>query len=225
MTHPPANKAERRPGAALVIDYRGINTLVPYSRNARTHSDAQVAQIAASIKEFGFTNPILLDGESGIIAGHGRLAAARMLNMEEVPVIELAHLSKAQKQALILADNKLAINAGWDDALLAVELADLGDLGFDLDLTGFTGLELEALVPSDLPGEGDAPSTMSLADKFGIPPFSVLNAREGWWQSRKRSWLALGIKSEMGRGEELIPNGGGQTSRERYARRNADASG
>ena len=153
----PADRVERRPVASLVIDYRGINTLVPYIRNARTHSDAQVAQIAASIKEFGFTNPILLDGESGIIAGHGRLAAARMLKMDEVPVIELAHLSKAQKQALILADNKLAMNAGWDDDLLKVELTGLGDMGFDLELTGF-GLEEMALLfdePTFAPGTED----------------------------------------------------------------------
>ena len=165
----PADRVERRPVAQLVIDYRGINTLVPYIRNARTHSDAQVAQIAASIREFGFTNPILLDGESGIIAGHGRLAAARMLKMDEVPVIELAHLSKAQKQALILADNKLAMNAGWDDALLKVELADLGDLGFNLDLTGFGADELAGLLadktegltdPDEVPDVPDVPVTV-----------------------------------------------------------------
>jgi len=141
----------------LAIEYRAINALVPYIRNARTHSDAQVAQIAASIREFGFTSPILVDGENGIIAGHGRLAASRQLQMDEVPVIELAHLSKAQKQALILADNKLALNAGWDDAMLKVELGELGDLDFDLTLTGFDVDEMAQLFdePDFAPGTED----------------------------------------------------------------------
>ncbi len=102
-----------------------ISSLIPYIRNARTHSEAQIAQIAASIKEFGWTNPILVDGESGIIAGHGRVLAARKLGLAEVPVIELSHLSPAQKRAYILADNQLATNAGWDNDLLKIELADL----------------------------------------------------------------------------------------------------
>ena len=140
---------------SLEIEYRAIDSLVPYIRNARTHSDAQVAQIAASIKEFGFTNPILVDGDNGIIAGHGRLAASRQLGLGEVPVIELAHLSKAQKQALILADNKLALNAGWDDDALKIELAELGDLDFDLTLTGFDADELAGLTATETEGLTD----------------------------------------------------------------------
>ena len=116
---------------------------------ART-SDAQVAQIAASIREFGWTNPVLVDGASGIIAGHGRVLAARKLGLERVPVIELAHMSEAQKRAYVLADNQLALNAGWDEALLRLELADLSELGFDLGLIGFGEGELERL----LAGEG-----------------------------------------------------------------------
>jgi DNA modification methylase len=114
-----------------------VASLIPYARNARTHSEAQVAQIAASIREFGFTNPVLVDGERGVIAGHGRLMAARKLGMDEVPVIELSHLTPAQKRAYILADNKLALNAGWDEDLLRIELGDLKLDGFDLGLTGF----------------------------------------------------------------------------------------
>ena len=113
-----------------------VNELLPYARNSRTHSDAQVAQIAASITEFGWTNPILADGDKGIIAGHGRLLAARKLGMDTVPVIELSHLTKAQKQAYIIADNKLALNADWDYALLKIELDDLKLLEFDINLTG-----------------------------------------------------------------------------------------
>jgi DNA modification methylase len=123
-----------------------VEALIPYARNARTHSDSQVAQIAASIREFGWTNPILVDGERGIIAGHGRLLAARKLGMAEVPVIELGHLTPAQRRAYVLADNKLALNAGWDEELLGLELAELRDLGFDLSLTGFDTDEIGKLL-------------------------------------------------------------------------------
>jgi DNA modification methylase len=131
-----------------------VAALVPYARNARTHSDAQVAQIAASITEFGWTNPILTDGDKGVIAGHGRLMAARKLSLKEVPVIELAHLTPEQKKAYILADNRLAENAGWDDELLKLELAELKAADFDLDLMGFTDKELEELLNGDESGGG-----------------------------------------------------------------------
>lgn len=121
------------------------DALIPYVSNARTHSDEQVAQIAASIKEFGFTNPVLVDGSNGIIAGHGRVLAARKLGMTEVPTIELGYLTDAQRRAYILADNKLAMNAGWDDDLLRVELVGLQSDDFDLALIGFSPDELEAL--------------------------------------------------------------------------------
>ena len=138
-----------------------VGDLTPYARNARTHSDAQVAQIAASIKEFGWTNPILVDGEKGLIAGHGRLAAARKLGMEEVPVIELTHLTETQKKALILADNKLALNAGWDAELLNLELEELELEGVDLNLVGFGEEERDALRP-EVVNEG-------LTDEDAVP--------------------------------------------------------
>ena len=131
----------------MKIEHVEVSKLIPYARNARTHSEAQVAQIAASVKEFGWTNPILVDGEKGIIAGHGRLAAARMLGMDKVPVIELAHLSATQKKALILADNKLALNAGWDDEILLNEFEELKLEGYDLDLTGFSADEIDGMKP------------------------------------------------------------------------------
>jgi len=134
----------------MKIETIKIEKLIPYARNARTHSDAQVAQIAASIKEFGWTNPILVDGEKGIIAGHGRLAAARLLGMTEIPVIELAHLTPPQKKALILADNKLALNAGWDTELLLTEFEELELEGYDLDLTGFTADEINEMKPEEV---------------------------------------------------------------------------
>lgn len=130
----------------MQIEQIGIATLIPFAKNSRTHSDAQVAQIAASIREFGFTNPVLIDEANGIIAGHGRVMAARKLKLTEVPCIRLAHLSDAQKRAYVIADNKLALNAGWDEAMLKLELADLKALDFDLDLTGFDTDEIDALL-------------------------------------------------------------------------------
>ena len=128
------------------IEQVSIEALIPYARNSRTHSDAQVAQIAASIKEFGFTNPVLIDEDGGIIAGHGRTMAARKLGLDEVPCLRLAHLTEAQKKAYIIADNKLALNAGWDDEMLKVEISELKDLDFDLSLIGFDADELQKLV-------------------------------------------------------------------------------
>jgi site-specific DNA-methyltransferase (adenine-specific) len=123
-----------------------VEALIPYAKNSRTHDDAQVAQIAASIKEFGWTNPILVDGDKGIIAGHGRLMAARKLGLTKVPVIELKDMTEAQKKAYVIADNKLAMNAGWDMDFLKLELQDLEDADFDLSLTGFDDKELDALL-------------------------------------------------------------------------------
>lgn len=130
----------------MKIEQKSIDSLIPYVNNSRKHSDEQVAQIAASIKEFGWTNPILVDGDNGLIAGHGRLLAARKLGMDKVPVIELAHLSEIQKKALIIADNKLALNSDWDSELLTLELQDLLGEEYDLDLLGFDKDELDALL-------------------------------------------------------------------------------
>jgi DNA modification methylase len=132
------------------IEHWPVNRLTPYARNPRTHSDAQVTQIASSIAEFGFNNPILVDTNAGIIAGHGRLLAARKLQLQQVPVIVLDHLSETQKRAYILADNKLALNAGWDEELLALELGALRDLDFNLDLTGFDDDELARFLSDEV---------------------------------------------------------------------------
>jgi DNA modification methylase len=123
-----------------------VDRLIPYARNARTHSDEQVAQIAASIAEFGWTNPILAGSDGIVIAGHARLQAARKLGLTEVPVIVLDHLNETQRRALILADNRLALNAGWDEEMLRVELTALEEEGFNLDVVGFTDAELEDLL-------------------------------------------------------------------------------
>ena len=138
-------------GMGLTIDHRPIADLVPYARNARTHSDDQIALIAGSIREYGFTNPVLVDGENGIIAGHGRVIAARTLGLATVPVIELAHLSETQKRAYVLADNRLAEQAGWDKALLALEAADLDELGVDFGSLGFEAREIDDLLHGHAP--------------------------------------------------------------------------
>jgi ParB-like chromosome segregation protein Spo0J len=124
------------------IRNRRIDLLKAYGRNARTHSEGQISQIMASLKEFGWTNPVLLDGENGVIAGHARIEAAKRLGLAEVPCIELTGLTEAQKKAYLIADNKLALNAGWDNELLRLEMLDLKDLDFNLDLLGFDATEL-----------------------------------------------------------------------------------
>jgi DNA modification methylase len=130
----------------LEITYKQISDLIPYARNSRTHSEAQVAQIAGSIREFGFANPLLIDGDNSIIAGHGRLLAAQKLGINTVPCIVLYHLTKEQQRALVIADNKLAINAGWDNEMLSLELGELKGLDVDLELLGFDDDELAALI-------------------------------------------------------------------------------
>ena len=128
------------------IEHLNIDDLIPYARNARTHSHEQVAQIAASIREFGFTNPVLIDATGGIIAGHGRVLGARQLGLATVPCIRLGYLSEAQKRAYILADNQLALNGGWDEELLALELRDLKDMDYELALTGFELDDIDELL-------------------------------------------------------------------------------
>jgi DNA modification methylase len=161
---------------AKQIELWVLDKLIPFARNPRTHSDAQVAQIAASIAEFGFNNPILVDTKAGIIAGHGRLLAARKLGLKEVPVIVLDHLSEAQKRAYIIADNQLALNAGWNDELLGIELAALQQEDFDLALLGFEDEELTRLLASQDAAEG-------LTDEDSIPELSetpVCEAGDLW---------------------------------------------
>ena len=138
------------------IIYKKTKDLIPYARNSRTHSDEQVAQISASIKEFGFTNPILIDEDGLIIAGHGRVQAAQRLNLDEVPAIVLEYLTEAQKKAYVIADNKLALNAGWDFDMLKVEFNDLIDMDFDLSLIGFDGKELNQILADPTEGLVDA---------------------------------------------------------------------
>ena len=122
-----------------------VSDLIPYARNSRTHSEVQINKIASSIKEFGFLNPVLIDKDNGIIAGHGRVMAAQKLGLKEVPVLQIGHLSDTQKRAYIIADNRLALDAGWDEEMLRVEFDELADDGFNLELTGFDLVEIKAL--------------------------------------------------------------------------------
>lgn len=138
-----------------------INDLIPYARNSRTHSEEQVTQIASSIKEFGFTNPIIIDEQGGIIAGHGRVMAAKKLGIKEVPCIQVTGWTEAQKKAYVIADNKLALNAGWDEKMLSLEFEELQELGFDLSLTGFSKDEILALSPIE--------ETVGLTDEDEVP--------------------------------------------------------
>ena len=149
----------------MSISMRNVQDLIPYVNNSRTHSDEQVAQIAASIKEFGWTNPILVDGASGIIAGHGRLLAARKLGYTEVPTIELSQLTETQKKAYIIADNRLALNAGWDNQILTIELNDLLADGYALEILGFDPKELNALLEPE--------QVQGLTDEDEAPPVPV----------------------------------------------------
>ena len=156
--------------------------LIPYARNTRTHSPEQVAQIAGSIREFGFTNPVLIDAENGIIAGHGRVMAASKLGLAKVPCIRLAHLTETQKRAYIIADNKLALNAGWDEEMLGLELADLREVDFDLDVVGFDESELANLLAETTEGETDP-------DEVPEPPVDPVTVLGDVWVMGKHRLL------------------------------------
>ena len=143
------------------IEWQSVDKLIPYAKNARTHSDEQIAQIAGSIKEFGFNNPVLVDKDNSIIAGHGRVLAARKLGMDKVPVVILNHLTESQRKAYILADNRIALNSGWDSSMLSVELQDLKD-DIDLSLLGFDPDELDALL-------NPIEETEGLTDEDAVP--------------------------------------------------------
>jgi DNA modification methylase len=188
---------------ALQIQYRAVEALIPYAKNAKQHSDAQVAQIAASISEFGWGAPILVDGKNNVIAGHGRLLAARKLAMKDVPVVSMDHLSDIQRKALILADNKIGENASWDDAMLGLELADLQEAGFDLNLTGFTQDEWDALIAGDESQDG-------LTDEDAVPEVSevpVSKTGDVWLMGEHKLLCGDATKAEDYKallGDELV---------------------
>lgn len=180
-----------------------VAELIPYARNSRTHSDAQVAKIASSIREFGFLNPVIVDGENGIIAGHGRVMAAQLLGLETVPAIEAAHLTDAQRRAYIIADNRLALDAGWDEDMLRVELGELQSEGFDLGLTGFELGEIEGFLADPEP----EPQT----DGNAIPPMDakvVSQAGDVWILGQHR--VMCGDSTSLEDVEKLMAGASGQ---------------
>ena len=177
-----------------------ITDLLPYINNARTHSDEQVAQIAASIKEFGFNNPVLISDDGSIIAGHGRVMAATKLGMAELPCLELSHLSDIQRKAYILADNKLALNAGWDNELLSLELEELKSLDFDITLTGFTADEIDALMPEMVEGQTDEDAVPD------VPVEPVTKLGDVWLLGRHR--LMCGDSTSIDAVEKLMAGHG-----------------
>lgn len=181
------------------IERLPISALVPYARNSRTHSDEQLAQIAASIREFGFTNPVLIDEQGGIVAGHGRVMAAQRLGMANVPCLRLAGLTEAQRRAYVIADNQIALNAGWDDAMLRLELADLQAADFNLDLLGFDANRLDELLGDEVgetEGLTDADEVPEVPEKPATRPGDV------WLLGRHR--LMCGDSTSVDAVEKLM---------------------
>lgn len=184
-----------------VIEYQAIDDLIPYARNSRTHSPEQVRQIAASIREFGFTNPVLIDDAGGIIAGHGRVMGAREVGLHAVPCIRLGYLTEAQRRAYVIADNRLALNAGWDNALLSLELADLQGDGFDLELTGFSEDELDRLLAED-----EEPGGAGDPDAAPEPPATPVTVLGDVWVLGKHR-LMCGDSTSIDAVEKLMQGG------------------
>lgn len=182
------------------IEYLPTDSLIPYARNSRTHSDAQVSQVAGSIREFGFTNPVLIDAQDGIIAGHGRVLAALKLKMDTVPCIRLSHLTETQRKAYVIADNKLALNSGWDTEMLLLEFSDLEAAEFDMELLGFSDEELDAMKPEQIP-EG-------LTDEDYVPevqPDPVSKVGDVWLLGKHR--LMCGDSTSIETVEVLMDGG------------------
>ena len=181
----------------MQIEQIDVGDLIPYINNSRTHSDEQVMQVASSMKEFGFTNPILIDGEGGIIAGHGRLMAAKKLGLNEVPCIRLGHLSEAQRKAYVIADNQLALNSGWDFEYLKGEIDGLSQLDFNIDILGFDDSHLANIynIESELKEQqnNDSEPVVDYAENEMILKFKDENQLERWYKNA----LSEGIECKI----------------------------
>ena len=183
-----------------------IEDLKGYDKNARMHSKAQIKEIANSIKNFGFNDPIEITPDNVILSGHGRLEAALLLKLKEVPTITHSHLTETQRKAYILAANRIALSSTWNVDLLRDEFLDLKEDAFDLQITGFTQDEIdEILSDTDFSSDFEDKKIGSLAERFVAPPFSILDARQGYWQDRKREWISMGINSSDGRDAPCLP--------------------
>lgn len=178
------------------VSMRAVADLHPHPKNPRTHSDRQVAGLGAAFEEFGVLQFPVVDETGKILAGEGRWLAAKKSGPDHLPVIVVRGWTEEKKLAFMVSDNRWAMLGGFDEDKLRVAIGDLQLANFDLDLAGYTLDDVSALLAGDAAKSGAG----SLAKKFGVPPFTVLNAREGWWQDRKQAWIALGIESELGRG-------------------------
>jgi len=172
----------------MEIIYKKISELIPYARNNKIHNDRQIKLIASSILEFGFKQPIVVDSKNSIVAGHGRLKGAKLAGLEEVPCIIADDLTKAQIKAYRIADNKLSDLAEWDNEMIGLELEELGELDFDISLTGFD--EIERISFDDFK-DGKNDNVVGLNEKYIVPPFSVLDTKQGYWQDRKKKWREI----------------------------------
>jgi len=189
------------------IEHLPTDALVPYARNSRTHSPEQVAQIAASIKEFGFTNPVLIDANNTLIAGHGRVMAAQSIGLATVPAIRLAHLTDAQRRAYVIADNKLAENAGWDMATLAREVEDLQADGFNLDLLGFDDDELSGLLGTTNKDPDTGADGSNIDDAPDVRPEPTTKTGDLWILGQHR--VVCGDSTSKDNVQRLMNGGGG----------------
>lgn len=194
----------------MQIEYLKTEELIPYANNPRNNDGEAVDRVAASIAEYGFKSPIIVDKDNIIIAGHTRYKAAKKLGIDEVPIIKADDLTPAQIKAYRIADNKVAEYSSWDNELLSLELEKLQELDFDLDLTGFEDWEIESLLSADDDtedlGEALDENRETLQERFIVPPFSILDTRQGYWQDRKRIWKQI-IKSSNGRDGGLLGDG------------------
>lgn len=186
-----------------------IDELKPYENNAKIHGPEQIEQLRRSLREFGFVSPVLIDEDKNLIAGHGRVEAARAEGMTEVPYVTVSDLTEAQRRAYIIADNRLAETGEWDAARLKFEMEELSSLSFDTALTGFVMDEIETISVNAYErqragsGQTEDVARYHLRDLFGCNPFSVLDCKTAEWMDRKRMWIDLGIRSETGRDDNL----------------------
>jgi len=190
-------KTKDAPNHGFQCEMWAIDRPIDYPKNARKWSAQAISKVAVSIKQFGWRQPVVVDSEGVIVIGHLRRVAGKSIGLTECPVHVARDLSPAKIRALRLADNRTAQEADWDLEILAAEFGELKTMGFDLTVTGFDIAEIEGMLT---PEEQKAAARATLSERFGVPPFSVLDARQGYWQDRKRAWLALGIQSELGRG-------------------------
>jgi hypothetical protein len=194
----------------LEIEVVPIDRVQPYERNPRRAG--AIAKVAASIREFGWRQPIVVDEHLVVIAGHTRLGAARLLDLPSVPIHIARGLTAEQIKAYRIADNRSAEDAEWHSEFLAGEMLDLQSAGFDMGILGFEADELQDILGLDAlaGGSSEEEAKQTLAQRFGAPPFDVLDARHGYWQARKRAWIAIGIRSELGRGSDVDSAEGGE---------------